>query len=137
MPSDFEVFAREGVPNNVIEQLQGWLHENQTFTSQLNFQAGLAFVIRTDPDVATWVPSDITNAANLSKIQFNDVTLDLGNFIDGIANKISQVFMPLQPVIKTLTAPLPVLSQLAGHNYSLVDLATQLRYVESWHSTVC
>ncbi len=33
---------------------------------------------------------------------------------------------PIEPLAKVLTAPLPVLSQLAGHNVDLVDLASTL-----------
>ena len=66
-----------------------------------------------------WSPNP--TAANPDTLGFNNVTLDLGGFIDGIANEIGQVLAPIEPLAKVLTAPLPVLSQLAGHD---VDLST-------------
>ena len=35
---------------------------------------------------------------------------------------------PIEPLAKGLTAPLPVISQLAGHNVDLVDLASALGF---------
>ena len=36
---------------------------------------------------------------------------------------------PIKPLADVLSAPLPVLSQLAGHNVDLVDLASALGFV--------
>ncbi len=72
----------------------------------------------------TW--SSNPTAANPDGLGFNNVTFDLGGFLDGIANEIGQILAPIKPLAEVLTAPLPVLSQLAGHNVDLVDLATAL-----------
>ncbi|HEV3082685.1 MAG TPA: hypothetical protein VGY66_23075, partial [Gemmataceae bacterium] len=60
-------------------------------------------------------------------VDFNNVTLDLGTFfsqfVGPILSKIQTVTKPLQPVIDFVTAPIPVISNLAGHNISLLDLA--------------
>ena len=71
-----------------------------------------------------WSPNP--TASSPDTLGFNNVTLDLGGFIDGIENKIGQVLEPIEPLAKVLTAPLPVLSQLAGHSIDLVDLASTL-----------
>ena len=59
---------------------------------------------------------------------FTDVTLDLGGFIDSVASQIGSVLAPIEPLVEVLTTPLPVLSQLAGHNIDLVDLASTLGF---------
>ncbi len=35
---------------------------------------------------------------------------------------------PIKPLAEVLTTPLPVISQLAGHNVDLVDLASALGF---------
>jgi Ca2+-binding RTX toxin-like protein len=64
-----------------------------------------------------------------TSVGFKDVTLDLGGFIQGIENKIGQILAPIKPFADVLTAPLPIISQLAGHNVDLVDLATAMGLV--------
>jgi Ca2+-binding RTX toxin-like protein len=66
---------------------------------------------------------DLTQADGLS---FSDVKLNMGSFFDNIAAEIGQVLKPIQPLAEVLSAPLPVLSQLAGHRVDLVDLAAAL-----------
>ncbi len=65
-------------------------------------------------------------AANPDKLGFSNVTFDMGGFIDNLLNQIDQVFKPIEPLAEVLSAPLPVLSQLAGHNVDLIDLASTL-----------
>ncbi len=73
----------------------------------------------------TWSTNPTTS--NPDTLGFNNVTLDLGGFIDSIFGEIQQVLKPIEPLAQVLTAPLPVLSQLAGHNVDLVDLASAPR----------
>ena len=60
-------------------------------------------------------------------IQFTDVEMNLGEFFDGfvdpVLGQVQDVIEPLQPVIDAITAPLPVISDLAGMGLSAVDLA--------------
>jgi Ca2+-binding RTX toxin-like protein len=67
-------------------------------------------------------------AASPNTLGFTNVTLDLGGFIDGIAQKIGSALAPIKPLADVLSAPLPVLSQLAGHKVDLVDLASALGF---------
>jgi Ca2+-binding RTX toxin-like protein len=64
-------------------------------------------------------------------VGFSHVKLDLGGFIDVIAEKIGDVLKPIKPAVDLLSAPLPVLSQLAGGTYTLVDLARDLGTISS------
>ena len=58
---------------------------------------------------------------------FHNISLDLGAFVSKflkpILQKIQIVTQPLDPLIKVLTAPLPILSELAERDYTMVDLA--------------
>jgi Ca2+-binding RTX toxin-like protein len=76
----------------------------------------------------TFVWSLNPTAANPNQLGFSNVTLDMGGVIDNIAHQIAQVLAPIKPLADVLTAPLPVLSQLAGHNVDLVDLASALGF---------
>jgi Ca2+-binding RTX toxin-like protein len=73
-----------------------------------------------------WSPNP--TAANPNQLGFSNITLDLGGFIDNLANQIGKVLAPIKPLADVLTAPLPVLSQLAGHKVDLVDLASALGF---------
>ncbi len=65
-----------------------------------------------------------------ASIGFSDVYLDMGGLIDGIVSRIQTVLQPIAPIVDLLTTPLPVISQLAGQDFSLLDLATDLGYVD-------
>ena len=67
-------------------------------------------------------------AADPDTLGFSNVTLDLGGFIDSIISEIDSVLGPIEPLAEVLGTPLPVLSQLAGHPYTLVDLASTLGF---------
>ncbi len=73
-------------------------------------------------------------AGSLEVFGFNNWALDLGSFISEflqpILEKIQIVTKPLDPLIQILTAPLPVLSELAGRDYTLVDLAERFGLLE-------
>lgn len=67
-------------------------------------------------------------------IAFNNVRVDVGTFISKfvlpILKQIRKVTEPLDPLVKILAAPLPVISDLAGRPYTLVDLAELFGYVK-------
>ena len=60
-------------------------------------------------------------------IVFEDVTLDLGQFVTGfvgpIIEQVDTLTRPLQPIVKALTDPIPLLVQLGSSATSLLDLA--------------
>jgi Ca2+-binding RTX toxin-like protein len=75
----------------------------------------------------TWSPNP--TASNPDALGFRNVTYSMGGFIDDIIGEIDSVLKPVMPLIDLLSAPLPVLSQLAGHNMDLVDLASTLGFI--------
>ncbi len=60
-------------------------------------------------------------------VDFNNVQIDLGTFfsqfVEPILTKIQTVTQPLQPLLDFVNSPIPVISDLEGHNVSLLDLA--------------
>ena len=71
----------------------------------------------------------------LKLVEFRDVGIDLGTFISDflspIVEQVKQFTEPLQPIIDVLTAPIPVISDLAGEPYTLLDLAAATGYVDA------
>jgi Ca2+-binding RTX toxin-like protein len=65
-------------------------------------------------------------ASDPDALGFKNVTFDMGGFIDGIANEIGQILAPIKPLAEVLNTPLPVLSQLSGQPFTLVNLAEDL-----------
>ncbi|HXV74786.1 MAG TPA: hypothetical protein VD788_00590, partial [Candidatus Polarisedimenticolaceae bacterium] len=69
----------------------------------------------------------------LKVVEFRDIGLDLGSFISDflgpIVEEVQKFTEPFQPVIDVVTAPIPVVSDLAGRDISLVDLAGMTGYV--------
>lgn len=67
---------------------------------------------------------------NCFGVDLNNLRLNVGTFITNmvgpIAKEIQKYTEPLQPVIDTLTAPIPVLSDLAGTPITLLDLVILL-----------
>ncbi len=59
-------------------------------------------------------------------VSFDDVELYLGDFLSNILGnvlgEIDSVTAPLQPIIDILDTPLPVISQLAGRDFTMLDL---------------
>ncbi|CAN0404891.1 unnamed protein product, partial [Phaeothamnion confervicola] len=74
-------------------------------------------------------------ADGLKLVEFQDVGIDLGTFISDflspIVEQVKQFTEPLQPLIDVLTAPIPVISDLAGEPYTLLDLAAATGYVDA------
>ena len=60
-------------------------------------------------------------------LAFNNIGLDLGSFFSDFLQptlgKIEAITKPIQPVLDVLTNPIPVISDLAGRDITLVDLA--------------
>ncbi|MCB1964814.1 MAG: hypothetical protein KDI64_01850, partial [Candidatus Accumulibacter sp.] len=60
-------------------------------------------------------------------VEFRNVNLNLSSFLSGVVGPtvgfIQQVIKPVQPIIDILEKSLPVLSDLAGHDVTLLDLA--------------
>ncbi len=73
----------------------------------------------------TSVKPKIPNLPNV--IAFNNVEFSLGEFFNNFAGKVlgkvKETIKPLDPIIKTLTDPIPVLSDLAGQPVTLLDMA--------------
>ena len=70
---------------------------------------------------------DLENGAGTPQIAITDIYLDLGtlisDFLGPVLEEIRKVTEPLQPIIDIVTARLPVLSDLAGEDITLLDLA--------------
>ncbi len=80
-----------------------------------------------DWETGNVLSGDFDFADSLELLGFRDVEVDMGSFISDLlkpfVDKIAEVTGPLQPVIDVITAPLPVVSELAGKSVSLADLA--------------
>ena len=70
---------------------------------------------------------DAKSFGGVPTIEFRNVELDLGKFLQGIAGdaikKINQALDPIKPIINLLTAKVPVVSDLASHPISFIELA--------------
>ncbi len=68
------------------------------------------------------------------KVGFNNVGLDLGSFISDflgpIAKQINDAIKPFDPVLDALQTRIPVLSELMGRDYTLIDLAATFGKVD-------
>lgn len=66
-------------------------------------------------------------------IAINNIQLDVGTFISNligpILTEIKKVTGPLQPVVDFLNAPIPILSDLAGRPFNMLDLAEVFGYL--------
>ncbi|WP_139215190.1 VCBS domain-containing protein [Oceanisphaera psychrotolerans] len=64
------------------------------------------------------------------QVWITDLAIDVGSlfsdFLAPIVGEIQQVTQPLQPVIDGLTMAIPGLSELAGRDYTVLDLAEEL-----------
>lgn len=96
--------------------------------------------------VMNWVFQDTDPNAAASAfgyqptVQFNDLRINVGSFLSELAlpklENLKSVLSPVQGPVEQLTAPLPVVSDLAGEDVSAVDLAVDLGFVppevEAW-----
>ena len=66
-------------------------------------------------------------AEGLDKVQFNVVSLNLGQFLSDVVapymDNIQMITGPMQPIVNVLTTPIPVISDLAGRSIRMIDLA--------------
>jgi hypothetical protein len=64
---------------------------------------------------------------NLPTVSFTNVTLDLGtfvgNFVQPIVKDIEGILKPVEPILDIMTARIPIISDLAGSDVSLLSLA--------------
>ena len=91
--------------------------------------------------VLDWSTGDLISAEDyefsemLELVEFRHVSIDmgsfLGDFLGPVVGKIQEITDPLQPVIDVLTARIPVVSDLAGRDITLVDIAGLTGYVET------
>jgi hypothetical protein len=67
------------------------------------------------------------SGGGMPTVDFHNITLDLGTFISKFAGPIIQdidnIIDPVEPVLDVLTARLPIISDLAGQDISLLSLA--------------
>ena len=74
----------------------------------------------------------------LERAELNDVRLNLGTFFSGFLGPIFDVLDPIleaaAPLIDVLTEPLPVFSDIAGRDYTLIDLAQDVNSVTNFIS---
>ncbi len=78
--------------------------------------------------------SAIPSQNGLKKLGFNNVRVHVGDFFNKsilpVLTQVERVLSPLVPVANALTTPLPVISDLAGSPFTLLDLARQFGRVE-------
>ena len=76
---------------------------------------------------------ELGHAATAPVIGINHVQLDVGTFIGQvlapILQEIKKVTGPLQPVVDAIQAPIPILSDLAGRPFNMLDLAELFGYL--------
>jgi Ca2+-binding RTX toxin-like protein len=67
-------------------------------------------------------------------IKFQNVGLNLGSFFSDllapILEQIQKITEPIQPIVDVLTAPIPVISDLAGEDITLIDIAGMFGVVD-------
>jgi len=94
------------------------------------------------PDIAEIFPSVNTELAfsatfdgiardlDISRLEFNEISIDAGalftDFIFPIISTIEEALDPFDPIVETLTNPVPIISDLRGTDVSLADLAIEL-----------
>ncbi len=65
---------------------------------------------------------------------FNNLGIDLGtwisDFLGPILNKIDETVDPVRPIIDAVTAPIPILSDLAGRSINLLDVMESFGYLD-------
>ena len=76
----------------------------------------------------------LSEGATEPEIEFGNIRLDLGEFISNvlgpILEEVKKITEPIQPIIDIVTFALPVLSQLAGQDITLLDMAAAFGYLD-------
>jgi hypothetical protein len=67
-------------------------------------------------------------AGTLQKAEFNNVGIDIsnlfGSLLGPVLERINATLEPFRPIIKILNEPIPLISDIAGSDITLIDLAT-------------
>ncbi|RPI46984.1 MAG: LEPR-XLL domain-containing protein, partial [Betaproteobacteria bacterium] len=75
---------------------------------------------------------------SLDRAELNNVRLNLGTFFSGFLGPIFDLLDPvleaIDPIVDVLTEPLPVFSDIAGRDYTLIDLAQDINSVTNYIS---
>lgn len=91
------------------------------------FQSNFELVYKFD---TTAIPAN----NGIQKLGFNNVRVNVGDFFNKsivpVLSQVERVLSPLVPVANALTTPLPIISDLAGSSFTLLDLARQFGRVE-------
>lgn len=76
----------------------------------------------------------LASGASPVKAGFNNVALDLGSFISDflkpLCDQINGIIKPFDPILDALQTRIPVLSDLMGRDYTLLDLAVSFGKVD-------
>ena len=82
---------------------------------------------RANDDLVPLMEAGTAIMDGLKLVEFRNVGLELGEFLDGVLNpivsKVQEFTKPIQPVIDIVTAPIPVISDVAGQPITLLDIA--------------
>ncbi len=74
-----------------------------------------------------WPFHNGTLAGGVPTVSFNDVQLDVGSLLTKVlmpfASTLNKTLTPVNEIVGSFTQPLPVISDLAGHDVSLFDVA--------------
>ncbi len=77
--------------------------------------------------------NDAALTGTLQNVSFDNVRLNFGeflsNFLGPVVDNITGIFDPLKPIIDAVTEPLPVISDVAGRDYTLLDLAADFGFI--------
>ncbi|MBL8339773.1 MAG: calcium-binding protein, partial [Rhodoferax sp.] len=67
---------------------------------------------------------------NLQDVSFNNVRLDLGQFLSNIVrpivDTINPILEPIRPILDVLNAPVPVISDITGDDVTFIEMASYL-----------
>ena len=125
--------ARTFTGANPTSQTFAFQQYDQTLLRRL----GPASYEMTSPDGSKMVfgqPDGSFQISGAPTVTFDNVSLQLGELfkktIGPVLNDIAKTLAPVQQVIDTLTAPIPVISDLVGHSASLVDLGHPVGLVD-------
>ena len=76
----------------------------------------------------------LSDGATTPELGFNNLGIDLGtwisDFLGPILNKIDETVDPVRPIIEAVTAPIPILSDLAGRDINLLDVMESFGYLD-------
>lgn len=101
---------------------------------EISFGSNAAFPSITAEFDLTWAWSNNSASDSTLNVAFNNITVDAGTFISKllvpILLQVQKVTGPLEPVLKLLVDPIPGLSDLSGHDVTLLDIAEGFGYLK-------